>query len=546
MDFKQVSHFMGVVARWTSVVAPRMLAFSMFLSGARLLFAGATPTSHERLQLQQWLVPLSVVEVPGFLASVGGLYLLILARGLQRRIDSAFSMAALTLTAAMAFPLLKGFDVEEALLLAVMLAVLVACRRHFYRKGALFTERFTLQWALAIAVVAGCSVWLILFAYDHSEYSHELWWHFVFNQNTPRSLRYVTGIVVIIFVFVFAGLLRAKPRRPAMPTREDLQTARAIVTGSADASANLALLGDKHLLFNKDRTALIMYGVKGRSWVSLGGPVGDREAARKLAVDFCELCDAGGRWPVFYKIDEDRLSMCVEMGLSLVKLGEEARVRLADFTLDGRARRHLRVTNHHLLESGCTFDVVGPNIDDQLLAELKEISDAWMAEKKTAEKGFSLGFFEPDYIRRGPVALVHRQGRTIAFSNVTGGVGKQELSGELMRYLPGVPSGVMDFLFIQLMLWGKQNGYEWFNLGMSPLSGIDDWRLAPLWNRFALLLYHHGDRFYGFQGLREYKEKFHPVWQPKYLASPGGIAFPIILANVATLISGGLTRLVKL
>ena len=180
------------------------------------------------------------------------------------------------------------------------------------------------------------------------------------------------------------------------------------------------------------------------------------------------------------------------------------------------------------------------------MAELKQISDAWLAEKKTAEKGFSLGFFEPDYLRCYPIALVRRQGRsTIAFCNVTGGVGQEELSGELMRYLPGAPSGVMEFLFIQLMLWGKQHGYTWFNLGMAPLSGIDTQPLAPLWNRFAVLLYHHGEHFYRFQGLREYKEKFHPTWRPKYLASPGGIAFPIVVVNVATLISGGLTRLVK-
>ena len=116
-----------------------------------------------------------------------------------------------------------------------------------------------------------------------------------------------------------------------MPTREDLQTARTIVAKSPDASANLALLGDKHLLFNKDRTALIMYGVKGRSWVSLGGPVGEPKAVQELAADFCELCDAGGGRPVFYKVDENQVSMYEKIGLTLVKLGEEGRVPLADF-----------------------------------------------------------------------------------------------------------------------------------------------------------------------------------------------------------------------
>ncbi len=97
----------------------------------------------------------------------------------------------------------------------------------------------------------------------------------------------------------------------------------------------------------------------------------------------------------------------------------------------------------------------------------------------------------------------------------------------------------MEFLFIELMLWGKEEGYRWFNLGMAPLAGLENRPQAPLWNRLGALLYRHGEHFYNFQGLRDYKEKFDPVWVPRYLASPGGLALPRVLANLATLISGG-------
>lgn len=111
-----------------------------------------------------------------------------------------------------------------------------------------------------------------------------------------------------------------------------------------------------------------------------------------------------------------------------------------------------------------------------------------------------------------------------------------------MRYRPSGPSGVMDFLFIKLMLWGRTEGYEWFNLGMAPLSGLEIGPLAPLWNRVGTLVFRHGEHFYNFQGLRQYKEKFDPQWEPKYLASPGGLRLPRILANVATLVAGGAGR----
>jgi phosphatidylglycerol lysyltransferase len=86
----------------------------------------------------------------------------------------------------------------------------------------------------------------------------------------------------------------------------------------------------------------------------------------------------------------------------------------------------------------------------------------------------------------------------------------------------------------------QREGYQWFNLGMAPLSGLEDRPLAPLWNRMGAFMFRHGEHFYNFQGLRQYKEKFDPEWGPKYLASPGGLALPRILTNIASLISGGL------
>ena len=88
------------------------------------------------------------------------------------------------------------------------------------------------------------------------------------------------------------------------------------------------------------------------------------------------------------------------------------------------------------------------------------------------------------------------------------------------------------------MLWGREEGYHWFSLGMSPLSGLENHPLAPLWHRFGNLIFRNGENFYSFEGLRQYKEKFQPVWQPKYLACPGGLAVPAALLDVTTLIAG--------
>ena len=92
---------------------------------------------------------------------------------------------------------------------------------------------------------------------------------------------------------------------------------------------------------------------------------------------------------------------------------------------------------------------------------------------------------------------------------------------------------------LELMFWGKQQGYEKFDLGPAPLSGIETRAAAPFWNRVSTFIYRHGEHFYNFQGLRQYKEKFDPIWEPKYLASPGGLALPRVLVDLAVLISRG-------
>ena len=180
-----------------------------------------------------------------------------------------------------------------------------------------------------------------------------------------------------------------------------------------------------------------------------------------------------------------------------------------------------------------------------LLPRLKVISDAWMLDKRVREKRFSLGAFDPRYLVRTPMAVVWQNDQIVGFANLFLNETKQEASLDLMRFLPDGPAGIMDYLFVELMQWARQEGYIWFNLGMAPLAGLQNRRQAPLWNRFGALVFGRGERFYNFRGLHRYKDKFDPEWEARYMAVPGGIALPMILANVASLISGGLSGVVR-
>jgi phosphatidylglycerol lysyltransferase len=537
---ERVQRFARVFGHRVSGMVPDILALTTFLGGAILILSGATPAVRGRLSWLNEFLPLPVVEISHFLGSMVGVGLLILARGLQRRLDAAYLITAALLGFGIIFSLFKGFDYEEGIALSVMLGALLPCRRHFYRKASLLGERFSPGWIAAIVLVMLCSIWLGMFSYKHVEYTGDLWWRFTFSGNAPRFLRATVGAVGLALFFAVARLLRPAPPKPVAPDQADLEQARAIVQGSRHTDANLALLGDKLFLFSRNGNAFIMYGVESRSWVAVGDPVGPTEEWADLVWGFRDISDRYDGWPVFYEVGRDHLHLYLDLGLTMVKLGEEGRVPLNTFSLEGGAHKSLRYTKKKLEQEGCSFEVVGAESVPSVLPELKGISDSWLAEKHTREKGFSLGFFNADYLKQYPAALVRKGGKIVAFANLWQGAEKEDISVDLMRYLPESPHGIMDYLFIQLMLWGKHEGYHWFNLGMAPLSGLEEHALAPLWNRLGTFVFRHGEHFYNFQGLRQYKAKFDPEWEPKYLASPGGMALPRILANLASLISGGI------
>ena len=536
---EQLGVFVGLFERWVSPIVPQVFAFAAFIGGAILLFSGTTPVVESRIHFLKMLVPLPFLELSHFLGSIAGMGLLLLGRGLQRRLDAAYHLTIGLLIAGIVASMAKGFDYEEAMVLLLILIAIWPTRRHFYRQASLFSQRFNAGWIAAIFIIIGCSVWLGFYSYRHLEYAGSLWWRFAFSGDASRFLRATVGVVVLGLFFAAARLLRPAAPEPTESGQQELIKANMIVHNSLEVTAYLALLGDKRLLFSPQGDAFIMYAVEGRSWIAMGDPVGPELRWPELIWRFRELSDRYGGRTVFYEIGHERLDLYLDLGLSLLKLGEEAHVPLSTFTLEGGARKGLRYTRRKFEKEGYRFEVIQPESVADHLDTLKNISDAWLTEKNIREKGFSLGFFQPDYIRRCPVAFVIRNKRIEAFANLWTGAQLAELSLDLMRYLPGATEGVMEYLFICLMLWGKEQGYRWFNLGMAPFSGLENRALAPLWNRLGAFVFRYGEHFYNFQGLRQYKEKFDPEWQPKYLASPGGLALPQVFANLATLISEG-------
>ena len=524
-------------------VVPQIAGALTFLAGALLLFSGATPAVDERLAYLDRFLPLAVLEVSHLVGSIVGLGLLVLARALFRRVQAAYHISVWLLIAGILASLLKGLDFEEASLLALVLGVLMLGRRAFYRPTAILAERFTPVWVVAIAGVIAMAVWIGVISYRHVDYSHELWWTFALDGDAPRMLRASLAVIVLGGAYVLLNMLRPARPEPAVAGPQELARARPLIERADLTLANAALTGDKRLLFSDAGDAFVMYQIAGHSWIALGDPVGAQTGAEELVWRLREISDHHGGQTVFYQVAGERLALYVDLGLAALKIGEEARVALPDFSLEGAARADLRQAHRRAQRDGATFEVVAPEGVEALVPVLQQISDAWLSSKSTGEKRFSVGAFSPGYVRQFPVAVVRSQGEPAAFANLWTTGTKAELSVDLMRFDPDAPRGAMDYLFIELMLWGRSQGYRWFNLGMAPLSGLEAHPLAPAWHRVGNFIFRHGEHFYNFDGLRRYKAKFDPTWEPRYIVARGGIALPRVLVDVSVLIAGGMKEL---
>lgn len=532
----------GTARAWAAI-APRLAGMSALAGGFVLMLSANSPMESGRREMVEGFIPLPFVEASHFLSSIAGTVMIIVASGLIRRVRAAWWIAVVVAAAGIIFSLAKGFDWEEALVLCLFLGALLPFRAKFHRHAALWTRRFSLQWWGLILAIVGLSIWFGFYMGREVPYDSDLWWQYSFDNDAARLLRAMAGSALIVLFAALTQWLRPAPPRKRGEA-PDMGKVLAMVGQTPRSSAALALVGDKEFLFNFEKDAFLMYGDQGRTRVAMADPVGNEEKFEGLYWRFAEQAQDEGMRLAFYQVSASMVPVCVEMGLSIYKIGEEAMVPLDTFDLSTSALKKFRKVMNRMERENWKFEIWQPQEVVARMAELKAISDDWLSEHKAKEKGFSLGRFDEEYLSKLPCAVILVEGRVVAFGNIWPGNGKEELSTDLMRHVSDAPNGVMDCLFVQLMLWGKEQGYKWFDLGMAPLSGLAAHQFAPLWNRIGGLIYERGEAFYNFNGLRAWKSKFQPEWRPRYLALSKAWDLPAAILDITNLIgkSAGRSR----
>ena len=517
--------------------APLLLAIMVFGSGMWMSLSALLPPVTQAAAAAEAFFPLAFIEGSALLASALGALLVVLSLGLVRRSLGAFWLTIATMLAGAVVTLLQQTETEQAVTLLIGVAILWPFRKAFHLRSLLTHSAMTPGW-IALLLAGILSVGFVLFfAHKSTPYAHELWWQFATDANAPRALRSGLLISLLVGAASLLLLLRAPRFRPLPPDAATLALAERIVRASDDVDAGFVLTGDKTIMLSDDRKAFVMFGVSGTSWLALGGPVGETDSAEEIAFTFIDAARRSGARPVFYQVGPEAVPLMLDLGMTLHKMGEKAVVDLPRFSLQGPTRKKLRTAHARAGRDGLTLELALPPHGPALMAELRGISDIWLAAKKSREKGCSVGRFDPDWLNHWPLALVRCHGKLVAFANLLTTKDRSIGSIDLMRHSGDAPPGTMEFLFTELMLQLKAQGFSRFSLGMAPLSGLSFERSRRMWDRFGNLIYRHGGAFYNFEGLRAFKAKFDPEWVPHYLATPSGMPPLLPLADAARLIA---------
>lgn len=532
-------------ARLARKLAPSLIATFAMVLGAMLIFSSVVPTPGGDLDFLSGYLPLPIVESAHFISSLLGLLLIVAARGLAQRLDGAWWVALVGAAAAFILSFLKAVAIFEAALLALFMLALLVNMRSFRRHSSLIRQAPGPTWLVSIAVILVAALVILLFVYRDTQYTHYLWWQFEFSDEAPRGLRALLGLAIAASMLALLSLLRPANIRTTAPTTDEIDRAIRITMQHDLADANLVRMGDKRLMFSPSGHSFIMFGIQGRSWIALGDPVGERAEFPELIWQFVSAARGGGGRAAFYQVSPALLSGCADAGLRAFKLGECALVDLTKFELKGGRHAGLRQALARGERDGLSFEVVEAADVDQIISRLRAVSDGWLAHHNAREKGFSLGAFDEDYVCSQPVAVIRLNGEIVAFATLMVTSTSAEATVDLMRFGPDAPRGTMDYLFGSILEHLRTAGYRQFNLGMAPLSGIVRRDAAPVWDRVGSTLFEHGERFYNFRGLRAFKSKFHPRWEPRYLAVAGGTDAVLALMDVTLLIGGGVRGVIS-
>ena len=506
----------------------------ILILGVVNIISAITPAIPTRLRLVKDLLPEDVIITSNALVLVFGLVFVMISIFLLQGSKRAWYVA-LTLTALSVIGhLIKAADFEEAILAFIAGSSLWYTRSYYKLRphprfisfnflvllyavlavlaygvlGFYFIDKrhFGLDFHLDQAIVA---VIKLIFLVDDTALVPRT--HF--GERFEYSI-YAAGACLILFVIF--SLLKPYFSKP-YNTEEDFKTANELLKKFGKSALDyFKTYPDKFLYFNPGKTAFISFKITRHFAIVLEDPVAETEQVKlEMINSFEQFCQENGFISAYYRVPESSLEFYKSTGRKAIPIGEEAILNLTTFTMDGGKMKTTRSAVNRLSAEGYTLRVYEAPVKEGVLQKLESVSLEWLRDLNQKEVAFTQGVFDAPILKEQTILTIEDEEEKIyAFLNLVPDYAPGEATYDLIRKVSDAPNGILDMLLAKTFLYLKESGYTSVNMGLAPLSGMENVNVTQKTIKYA---YENFKVFGQFKGLRKYKDKFFPSWEKKYL-----------------------------
>jgi phosphatidylglycerol lysyltransferase len=324
----------------------------------------------------------------------------------------------------------------------------------------------------------------------------------------------IIGLFIIMLTFFFLF----KPAKYLLIDRvKEVEKAKTILKKYSNSTEDYIKLwpSDKHYFFNKQETAFLSYKVSKGVALILDNAVGDNSQIDILFKAFTDFCLKNNWMPSVIHADNN-IGSWVNKNYKKFYIGSEAIVDLNTFCDKTVHNKHFRYVKNKSEKDGIVFQYWEHPIDEHQLKMLEDVSTRWLNFNKRREYCYAMGYFDKSYLEKCDIGVAIKDKKIIAFTNLIPTYTKDHQSIDMMRYIPESSSMVMHYLLMNLMQHLHNDGNLSCNLGLSPLSNLDQQPNNA--NIKILRLIKKMSRvYYSFNGLEQFKNKFKPQWSDRYI-----------------------------
>lgn len=513
--------------------------FLVFVAGSINILSALFSIPEARLAILEEILPMMVMHASRTLTLVTGVFLIILARGLSERKVMAWRLSVVLLGASLLFNITKGIDIEEAIFILFTLYTLILSRQVYVVASDLFKPFSALKTSL-IAFV-------LLFVYSLIGYllfRHQFkgavyfpnialdYFHTVFGVGRDalipagrQAYWFQTSIISIslgIFVFFFSSLFAPYLKFLTKKTEIDPNILRAFVLRySKNSVSYFSLVGNKHFYIKNMSQGFLAYGIKAGVALSLGEPIVQNEAdALELITHFEKDMNNRGLKTAAYQITEDSVPTYEKLKMKVVKIGEEAIIKIHEFQLQTPQFAEIRHCVSRLKRLKASYEWYRMDeLPDAVLYEIQKLHQHWIESKNGIQLQFSMDFFPFPKERNGYVLCVwseaHQLWSALSFYPYNNGAG---MGLDIMTRSQDAPNSTMEAAIAESIRYFGEKGFREVSLGMAPLADTEKEKSKTVLEKGITLLYNNVTTLYGYRSLFKFKNKFSPTWRKKYLA----------------------------